>query len=356
MGMAVSPDALTLRQLLTRRDNLYDPFIHQALTDSGLDERGIGWHDPTPADVGAGRRVAVVVPVRNAAYSLPSVLDALDAQRTAADVQITVIDDASTDNSAAIAADHPATDIVLRLPEKAGSGAARNVGTLLARPHVNQIVYLDADMVLPPHVLADLAARYHPRLVLVGFRHGVPYQPDPDGRPVLPGAEPSLTEDHRVLWRPPAGKRLFYTGLVLNDPLIGRPLDDTNEFRTLGYGHRYHDWDLPRMVVTALVAVPYEAVMQVGGFEPSFAAGWGCDDTYLGARLIAAGYKVAPVRPATGWHIDPPNAAAMWRAKFATAAANVTRYWTLLDQPLPARSLRNDPATGRLLAEGKRLK
>ncbi|WP_026189937.1 glycosyltransferase family 2 protein, partial [Salinispora mooreana] len=79
--------------------------------------------------------------------------------------------------------------------------------------------------------------------------------------------------------------------------MIGRPLDDTDEFRELGYGHRYHDWDLPRIVVTALVTVPYEAVMQVGGFEPSFAAGWGCDDTYLGARLIAAGYKVAPVRP-----------------------------------------------------------
>ncbi|MFI5497119.1 glycosyltransferase family 2 protein [Actinoplanes sp. NPDC051859] len=347
--------AQTLHDRLAHHHNEYDEFVDDALEQGGLTWRGLGWHDPTPPDLAPGRSLAVVIAARNSAYSLPSVLDSLAGQQTAASVRVIVVDDASTDTTGDIAAAHPTVDIVHRLAERAGSGAARNAGTLLA-DGVEQLVYLDADMVLPPHVLAGFAARYHPKLVLVGFRHSVPYQLGPDGRPVLPGGEPDLMHDHRVRWEPPAGKPLFYSGLVLDTPIIGWPMLDTHDLRDLGNHRRYHDWDLPRMVVTALVAVPYEAVDRVRGFEPSFGAGWGCDDTYLGAKLIVDGCKVVPVRAARGWHIDPPDADTAWQAKFATAAANVARYRRLLQQPLPTGQLRNDPATARLLAEGTRLK
>jgi hypothetical protein len=149
---------------------------------------------------------------------------------------------------------------------------------------------------------------------------------------------------------------LFYTGLTLDKPLDARPLDHTDEFRLLGHARRYHDWDLPRMVVTALIAVPRRRVINVGGFDPDFAAGWGCDDTYLGALLIAAGAKVVPLRQARGWHIDPPDAEQAWQAKYATAAANVARYWKLLNQLMPGPNRSHLPAAGRLTAEGTRLK
>ena len=111
------------------------------------------------------------------------------------------------------------------------------------------------------------------------------------------------------------------------------------------------------MVVTALMAVPRRAVCDVGGFEPGFADGWGCDDTYLGALLIAAGCKVVPLRQVRGWHIDPPDADAAWQAKFATAKTNVDLYWQLLNQPAsPRRSLSRSRAAGWLLAEGSRIK
>ncbi len=340
----------TLAERLARQDNDYTAIVAEIAAQCGL-----GWHEVTPAAAAVGRPVSVVIPSRNNAYSLPAVLDALHQQQTRGPVEVLVVDDASIDETTAIANAHPATSLVFLLNERSGAGAARNIGTVLARSPT--VVYLDADMVLAPHVLADLAVRAHPQLVLVGFRHNVPYQPGPAGRALIPAGEPDLAADHRVMWRPPTGTPLFYTGLVLDQPVDGRPLDDTDEFRALGHGNRYYDWDLPRMVVTALAAAPRAAVVAAGGFHPDFADGWGCDDTYLGAVLIAAGCKVAPLRQARGWHIDPPDADAAWRAKFATAAGNVARYWRLLQQPAHDRPpLTDSPHVDWLLAEGKRLK
>ncbi|MGH3832435.1 MAG: glycosyltransferase family 2 protein, partial [Pseudonocardiaceae bacterium] len=141
---------------------------------------------------------------------------------------------------------------------------------------------------------------------------------------------------HRVRWSAPAGVPMFYSGQVYPQPFTGRPLDHTREFLDLGHGAMYHDWDLPRMVVTALVAAPRAAVLDVGGLDAGFDAhGWGTEDTHLGAALIAAGCKVAPLRQACGFHIGPPDAAAQWRAKFATAAPRIDHYWRLLTEPAP---------------------
>lgn len=353
---ATTGETATLRELIAQQDNNYDDRVRHALDSGGLAEHGIGWDEVTPAECGTGRRVAVVIPAYNASRTLPTVLDALATQRTTAAVQVIVVDDAGTDDTASIAAQHPITNVVFRIAAHGGSAAARNAGTLLAAQDTDLVVYLDADMVLPPHVLADFAARFHPGLVLVGFRHGVPHPPGPHGWPTMPADEPDLTADHRVRWNPPVGTKLFYTGLVLTEPVGGQPLADTDHFRLLGHGRRYYDWDLPRMVVTALVAVPYQAVLQVGGMDPSFGAGWGCDDTHLGARLIAAGYKVVPLPQARGWHLDPPDAEAVWAAKFATAPGNVARYWDLLDQPFTAHSLAMNPDAWSLLTDGTRVK
>jgi GT2 family glycosyltransferase len=139
-----------------------------------------------------------------------------------------------------------------------------------------------------------------------------------------------------VRWSAPAGVPMFYSGQVYPQPFIGRPLEHTREFLDLGHGATYHDWDLPRMVVTALVAVPRPAVLTVGGFDAGFDAhGWGTEDTHLGATLIAVGCKVAPLRQARGFHIDPPDATAQWRSKFATAAPRIDHYRRLLKEPAP---------------------
>lgn len=243
------------------------------------------------------------------------------------------MDDASTDETTAIARTHAVVTRLVRIKERSGAATARNIGTALAVSET--ILYLDADMLLPEHVIADFSARAAGNLVLVGFRHNLPFG---DRRGVLlAGTRPVLEGDHRVRWRPPVGRRLLYSGLVLDKPLDGRPLDDTEDLRALGFGRTYYDWDLPRMAVTALLAVPRRAVLDVGGFDSEFGRiGWGMEDTHLGAKLIAAGLLVVPLRQAVGFHLDPPDAAMQWEAKLAAWPRTLDRYRHLLELPPPA--------------------
>lgn len=327
MGMVTVTGSLA--EALAASDNDYRHFV------AGFCRRtGLGWHEPTPPAPAAGTRLSVVIPARNTAHSLASVLDAVADQHTKGTVEVIVVDDASTDDTTAIASDDPAVDVAYRLPHQAGVAAARNVGTHLARAAT--VVYLDADIVLPRHVFADIAVRAHPELVLVGFRHNITYRDAGQRRAQIPDGEPDLEADHRVRWSAPAEVPMFYSGQVYPQPFTGRPLDHTREFLDLGHAAMYHDWDLPRMVVTALVAAPRSAVLDVGGFDAGFDAhGWGTEDTHLGAALIATGCKIAPLRQARGFHIDPPDAAAQWQAKFATAAPRIDYYRRLLTQAAP---------------------
>lgn len=325
MGMVTTMTTISLAQVIAVRDNDYRPMVAEFTTRTGL-----GWHEPTPAPAAAGTSLSVVIPARNNGYSLPLVLDALARQDTSGTLEVIVVDDASTDQTPVIASHHPAVDVAYRLTGRAGAAAARTVGTRMAQ--ADTIVYLDADMVLPPHVLTDIAARANPRLVLVGFRHNLAYPADP----ALLETEPDLEADHRVRWHAPAGVPMFYSGQVYPLGFVGRPLEDTGEFVGLGHGATYHDWDLPRMVVTALVAAPRATVCDVGGFDPGFnATGWGCEDTHLGAALIAAGCKVAPLRQVRGFHLDPPDAHVQWQTKLATAPHRIDHYRHLLAGPAP---------------------
>lgn len=292
------------------------------------------WHAPTIASLAADHAVSVVVPARNTAHSLRPVLDALAVQDTSGSVEVIVVDDASTDATADIAKAHPVVDTLVRLPKPSGAATARNAGISLAS--ADTLVFLDADIVPPPHALADIAARARPDTVLVGFRHNVPYKPGLDGSAQVPAGAADLAADHRVTWCSQGGEQL-YTGIILDGPTTGRPLDDTDDFQQLGHGATYLDWDLPRVVVTALLAAPRDKVVNVGGFEPAFGRiGWGMEDTHLGAALIAAGCLVTPLRQCVGFHLDPPDADAQWQAKLTSWPSTLAHYRTLLDGPVPS--------------------
>ncbi|WP_052710703.1 glycosyltransferase family 2 protein [Pseudofrankia sp. DC12] len=336
---------LSVRDTLARRDNEYTDALRRFEQRHELD-----WHAPTPAETSGGA-VSVVIPARNVAYCLGQVLDALRAQDTRGPFEVIVVDDASTDATFRVAVGHPLGPTVVRLPSRQGSAAARNAGTALAQ--ADTVLFLDADMVLPPHALADVAARATADLVLVGFRHNVPFTADGDGHAVVPVQAASLAADLRVRWTPPVETVLPYSGITLTAPLDGRPLDATDDLRALGEGRWYYDWDLPRMVVTAVMAAPRAALLDVGGLHAAFGrTGWGCEDTYLGAVLIAAGLRVAPLRQLVGYHLDPPDAPAAWAAKLATWPDTLALYRRLLAQPPPGgQSAEFLRATRELLAD-----
>ncbi|MGH2922414.1 MAG: glycosyltransferase family 2 protein, partial [Solirubrobacterales bacterium] len=76
--------------------------------------------------------ISVVIPVRNAGEDLRRCLEEIARQRTADEVEIVVVDSASTDGSAALARTLGAR--VHEIPvEEFDHGATRNLGAELAR-------------------------------------------------------------------------------------------------------------------------------------------------------------------------------------------------------------------------------
>lgn len=110
--------------------------------------------------------VSVVVPARNAERTLPTLLDALAAQ-TVGRLEVIVVDDASVDATAAVAAAHPLAPVVVP-GTGGGSYAARNLG--LARATAPVIAFTDADCVPEPDWVAQALDVLRTSAQLVGGR------------------------------------------------------------------------------------------------------------------------------------------------------------------------------------------
>jgi glycosyltransferase involved in cell wall biosynthesis len=128
--------------------------------------------------------VSVIVPAYNCAAYLPRAIDSVLAQTYPADrFEILVIDDGSSDDSAAIAAAYVERDRRVQLLRQANAGpaAARNRGIFAARGKL--VAFLDADDTWEPTKLAEQAALFarDPELGLV---HCSVRFVDPNGDPV----------------------------------------------------------------------------------------------------------------------------------------------------------------------------
>jgi len=90
-------------------------------------------------------RVSIIVPVHNNPQDLRKCLSALTAPSDA-ESEVIVVDDASTDDTPAVAARMGVR--VLRLAQNSGPAAARNHGARLAQGEI--LFFVDADVVVAP--------------------------------------------------------------------------------------------------------------------------------------------------------------------------------------------------------------
>ena len=137
-------------------------------------------------------RVSCVVPVRDGARHLADAVHSVLAQ-TAPVLEVIVVDDGSTDGSAAIAASFGGAVRVVRQPHL-GVSRARNHGIELARGDL--IAFLDADDLFLPHKVERQLARFRvdPQLEMVAA-HTVNFASEQD-----PGSTMDANPQPRDPW------------------------------------------------------------------------------------------------------------------------------------------------------------
>lgn len=101
--------------------------------------------------------MSIVVPCRNSAADLVFCLAAL-SQSSFRDFECIVVDDASDDDSCAIAQAAAVCPQVIRLPFCQGAAAARNAG--VRATSADLVVFLDSDVVVYPTTLSEIMAAF----------------------------------------------------------------------------------------------------------------------------------------------------------------------------------------------------
>jgi glycosyltransferase involved in cell wall biosynthesis len=196
-------------------------------------------------------KISVVIPAYNSARFLPRCLESVFAQ-TLKPVEVIVVDDGSTDNTAAVAEELGAT--VLRLPN-GGPGAARNAGIQFASGE--WIALLDADDLWAPEKLERQAARIRPETVLV------------------------------------------YTGIQIFDDHGVRGEQTAIEAASARKMLRYRN-----PIATSSVLMRRKAALAEGGFLEKICS---CEDWELWVRLERAGEFEAVADPLTHYYVYPQS-------------------------------------------------
>jgi glycosyltransferase involved in cell wall biosynthesis len=210
--------------------------------------------------------VSVIVPAYNAGLTLDETLLSIRAQ-THSHLEIIVVDDGSTDDTATIAARHASEDERVRVVTQANAGvaAARNLGLQMSRGDF--IAPIDADDLWSPQKIAKQVAAF----------------------------EKSGTAT------------IVYTPHAVIDPAG----------RITGYGHKPIDavQDLRAMCRRNIVGNGSAALMRradvvaLGGYDPTLRErqAQGCEDYKLYLALAARGPVVAVPEFLTGYRYTPTN-------------------------------------------------
>jgi len=196
--------------------------------------------------------ITFVIPVRNDASGLRRCLQSILRSRGTFDVELLVVDNGSTDDSAAIAREFGAK--VVELPGLKVA-ALRNTGAALARARV--LAFVDADHEIgPAWIDAALETLQHPGTGAAGRQYSAPEPPT------------WVQRIYDALRRVPAG------------------IDDVE---WLGSGN---------------LVVRSDAFASIGGFDATLEA---CEDVDLCQRLQRAGYRLlSDSRMRSVHHGDPP--------------------------------------------------
>jgi glycosyltransferase involved in cell wall biosynthesis len=95
--------------------------------------------------------VSVIIPTHNRAATIARAIESVLGQRHVALPQLVVVDDASSDNTAAVVANYPEVELI-RMAHNVGASEARNVG--LQRVTGTLVAFLDSDDAWHPEKLA----------------------------------------------------------------------------------------------------------------------------------------------------------------------------------------------------------
>jgi glycosyltransferase involved in cell wall biosynthesis len=220
---------------------------------------------------------------------------------------------------------------VVRMESNGGLATARNVG--LARSSCEYVVFLDSDILLPKNYMLEHSVRNQlvPNGVFVSMKSNIERSSPLFSRArIRSGLEsPNMIDDMRFRKKVSEGQLGIHAA---NESECLELLNDTNYFREFGFGRTIGPFDLATMVVGHNLSLRRSTIERSQAFSRKF-VGWGLEDSYFGARLIASGNFVIPVLSSNVYHVNHPPRSGSTHQKEVEFRKNIQIYHELLQQP-----------------------
>lgn len=220
---------------------------------------------PKQRPVSLGRELSVIVPVHNGERTLRQCLAAIFATQGIGEFEVIVVDDGSTDSSAAIASDFSCR--LIRCEHVRGPAAARNRGVQTAS--ADRVAFVDSDVLVRPGTLRLLLDALDSSPAVFAC-----YDPEP------------LNQNFATL--------LYHT-------LSCRSLQDTSERTPIFYSY--------------CAAISKDLFLRLGGFDTNFTRAT-FEDVELGCRLASQGLYSRHLKSAAIVHAVQYDLAKLTRAYF----------------------------------------
>ncbi len=212
-----------------------------------------------------------------------------------------------------------------------GISNARNVGYAIAK--YDHVLFMDSDIVLSKNYIYDMSIRMQmiPNAVFICMRKNI--EPDSnilETNNLINGVDTCTDfDDSRVITK---GKD-YHIGCdksYINEEYS--ILDDTNYFKELTFGSQIGIYNIATVVTGNNIALNKSLIKSSKPFSSKF-QGWGMEDAYFSAKLVADGCYVIPVLSSCVYHINHPPRSGSLKKKKKEALNNYTIYNDLLNKP-----------------------
>lgn len=219
---------------------------------------------------------------------------------------------------------------VISFETNMGISNARNVGISVAK--YDLLLFMDSDIVLSKDYICDINIRLQivPNAVFVAMRKNIDKNSSLlKKETLLHGIERSLDVDDSRVTTTSKEYHIGWDKVFVNEKIS--VLDDTNNFKELGFGAHIGIYNLATVVTGHNMAVNRKMLTKYPVFSNKF-RGWGMEDSYFASVLISKGCFVIPVLSSNVYHIDHPPRSGSMEQKSKEAAKNFEIYNKMLDE------------------------
>lgn len=282
--------------------------------------------------------LSVIIPCFNSDGSILRSLFSIESQNLTDDqkkeIEVILVDDGSIVPVQNLIKQHRSKFTfnikIIRLENNCGLSTARNVGILTSKN--DHIVLMDSDILLPNNYLLEHSVRNQiiPHAVFVSLKKNIDLSSEiVNIDNIKKGLEsPTEIDDLRVakdVSKNQLGVHQF------NESATLQILSDTDYFKTFGFGRTIGVFDLATMVIGHNLSTRRKTLDKCKYFSSTF-VGWGLEDSYFGAKLIANGNYVIPVLSSNVYHINHKSRSGSQTKKTVEFKNNIKIYNNLLDQ------------------------